>query len=51
MTMTENANMVEGLRAINFTDTQVADLLLMIEGRITVEEWKKRFEEEEKKKK
>lgn len=46
MNMNENANLVEGLRAIGFTDTQIADFLLMVEGRISIEDFKDRFEKE-----
>ena len=46
MTANENANMVEGLREIGFSDTQIADMLLMIEGRISIQEWKDRFDRE-----
>ena len=49
MNMTENANLVEGLRAIGFTDTQIADFLLMLEGRLSIDSWKERFEEEAEK--
>ena len=46
MNMDENANLAEGLRAIGFSDTQIEDMLLMIEGRISISEWKERFERE-----
>ena len=49
MNMSENANMVEGLRKIGFTDTQITDFLLMVEGRITQDEWEKRFNREKEK--
>ncbi|MBO6214369.1 MAG: hypothetical protein J6N76_02400 [Lachnospiraceae bacterium] len=45
MNMTENANLIEGLRQIGFTDSQIADLMLMVEGRIDIDEWVKRFKE------
>ena len=45
MNMTENANLIEGLRKIGFTDSQIADLMLMVEGRIDIDEWVKRFKE------
>ncbi len=48
MNMDENANLVEGLRLIGFSDTQIADLFLMVEGRISMEEWKKRYEDADK---
>ena len=50
MTMTENANLIESLRAIGFTDSQITDFLLSVEGRISIEEFKKRFEEIERQK-
>ena len=43
MNMTENANLVESLRRIGFTDTQIADLILSIEGRISLDELEIRF--------
>ena len=45
MNMTENANLIEGLRRVGFSDTQIADLQLMIEGRISMEDWEKRYSE------
>ncbi len=50
MNMTENANLVEGLRALGWTGEQIADFILAIEGRITTEELKKRFMENDAKK-
>lgn len=49
MTTTEIANLIEGLREIGFTDTQITDLQLMMEGRISIEEWGKRFKSQAKK--
>lgn len=50
MTMSEKANLIEGLRKIGFSDSQIADFQLMVEGRISIDEFKKRFEENDKKK-
>lgn len=50
MNMTENANLVEGLRRIGFTDTQIADLILAIEGRISLDELEARYKSENNKK-
>ena len=44
MTMTENANLIESLRAIGFTDSQITDFLLSVAGRISIEDFKKKFE-------
>ena len=49
MNMTEIANLIEGLREIGFTNTQITDLQLMVEGRIDKEEWKRRYEQEKQK--
>ncbi len=49
MNMTENANMVESLRALGWTGEQIADFILAVEGRITTEELKKRFKESDTK--
>lgn len=35
----ELANMIEGLRAIGFSEKQITDFILMIAGRISIEEW------------
>lgn len=50
MNMTENANLVEGLRRLGFTDTQIADLILAIEGRISLDELEQRYNAERDKK-
>lgn len=46
MTMVENANFVEILRGIGWTGDQIADFLLGIEGRISVEESVARVKDE-----
>lgn len=38
MTMTENANLIEILRAVGWTGDQISDFLLGVEGRVSVEE-------------
>ena len=43
MNMTEIANLIEGLRKIGFSDSQIADFQLMIEGRINLDEWVERY--------
>ena len=48
MNMSENANLIEGLRLLGFTDTQIADFILAVEGRISLEEMKKRHDAEDK---
>ena len=48
MNMTETANLIEGLRAIGFSDSQITDFQLMVEGRISKEEFKEKFEREKK---
>lgn len=50
MNMTENANLVEALRRIGFTDTQIADLILAIGGRISLDELEMRYKTEDDKK-
>ena len=44
MSVTENANLTEGLRRIGFSLSQIADLQLMMSGWITMDEWLKRYE-------
>ena len=44
MSVSENANLNEGLRKIGFTSSQIADLQLMVSGWITINEWIKRYE-------
>ena len=46
--MNEISRIIESLRVIGYTDTQILDLLLVAEGRISKEEWKNRFETENK---
>ena len=36
MNMTENANLIQFLKAIGWTDSQITNLILCIEGRITI---------------
>ena len=48
MTMTENAKLVECLRLLGWTGEQIADFILAVEGRITKEELKDRFEKHNK---
>ena len=48
--MNEIANLIEGLRKIGFSDTQITDFQLMVEGRITIDEFKERYEKENDKK-
>ena len=43
MNMTETANLIEGLREIGFSDSQIADFQLMIEGRISKEEFREKY--------
>ena len=50
MNMTENANLIEALRRLGFTDTQIADLILAIEGRISLDELEQRYNAERDKK-
>ncbi len=51
MNKNEKTNLIEGLRAVGFSDTQIMDFTLYLAGRMNIEEWKRKFEEEEKKKK
>ena len=44
--MKETSGIIESLRIIGFTDTLILDLLLAAEGRISMEEWKNRFDAE-----
>lgn len=44
--MTENANLIEALRLLGFSDTQITDLILAIGGRISLEEMKARYDKE-----
>lgn len=46
MNMTENANMKESLRRLGFTDTQITDFILAVEGRISLDELEERFNRE-----
>ena len=46
MNMTETANLVETLQAAGFTSQQINDFILSVEGRISIEEFKKRYEKE-----
>ncbi len=46
MTMAETANMVEALQAAGFTSQQINDFILAVEGRISIEEFRKRYEAE-----
>ena len=48
MTMSENANLVEGLRRLGFSDTQIIDFLLAVGGRISLDELERRYKEAEK---
>ena len=48
MNMNENANLIECLRSIGFTDTQITDLFLAIEGRISIEEFASRYKKTDK---
>ena len=50
MNMTETANLVESLQAAGFTSQQINDFILSVEGRITIEEFKERYERELQKK-
>ena len=50
MNFTENANVAEGLSRLGFTDTQIADLILAIEGRISLDELEQRYNAERDKK-
>ena len=50
MDMTENANFIEALERIGFTSKQITDLILCIEGRITIDEFAERYEQEKEKK-
>ena len=43
MTVTENANVAEILRAIGWNDTQIIDFILGVEGRISIEETARRY--------
>ena len=48
MTMQENANLVELLRALGYEES-LGDFILAIEGRITIEEAAKKLKENQKK--
>lgn len=48
MTMEETANMIETLQAAGFTSQQINDFILSVEGRITIGEFKERYEKEQK---
>lgn len=43
MNMTESSNFAEAMRRIGLNDTQIVDLLLAIEGRISLDEMEKRY--------
>ncbi len=45
MTMSENANMAELFRSIGWTDEQIVDFLLGVEGRISIEEAARRIKQ------
>ena len=49
MTNNEKVNLVEGLRAIDFSNAQINDFILMLAGRISIAEWKDRYEKEQEK--
>ncbi len=43
MNMTESSNFAEAMRRIGLNDTQIVDLVLAIEGRISLDEMEKRY--------
>ena len=45
MTMNENANMAELFRSIGWTDEQIVDFLLGVEGRISIDEAARRIKQ------
>ena len=38
MTMTENANLIQFLQEIGWTDSQITNMMLCVEGRISIQE-------------
>ena len=46
MNMAETANMIQALQAAGFTAQQINDFILSVEGRITIEEFEKRYKQE-----
>ncbi len=51
MNMTENANFNEALERIGFTSKRITDLMLCIKGRIAIDEFAERHEQEKEKNK
>ncbi len=49
MDITENANFIEALERIGFTSKQITDLMLCINGRIEIDEFAERYEQEKEK--
>ena len=48
MTMSENANLIEILRAIGWNGEQISDFLLGVEGRVSIEETAEKIKKENK---
>lgn len=46
MNMTENANFIQFLQAIGWSDAQITNFMLAVEGRISIEEAKEKHEKE-----
>ena len=45
MNMTENANMIQFLQSIGWSDAQITNFMLCIEGRITIDEASRKHKE------
>lgn len=50
MNQKETANLIYALRAVGFSDTQITDFQLAVEGGLSLEEWKEKYLAEEKRK-
>ena len=48
MNMVENANLIQYLQSIGWTDSQITNLMLVTEGRISIEDAAKKHKELEK---
>ena len=48
MTMSENANLIEILRAIGWNGEQISEFLLGVEGRVSIEEKAEKIKKENK---
>ena len=48
MTMSENANLIQFLQSIGWSDSQITNMFLCVEGRISIEEASKKHKDLEK---